>query len=165
MLYGGLMLVILLLQVVFAFIFVKNLDIPLILSGLLGIYLVLCAYSAIGLFMSTLTSYRIRGERVEYTGDTLPALNFVGGLWRDSIPVAYGEIAWWLSLSGRAKKNVYAGELICSEDVVYFGVVIGLFLTLSVLKKLRSTKRALFLVVAVGTLPGEWFVSLWESDT
>ena len=69
MLYGGLMLVILLLQVVFAFIFVKNLDIPLILSGLLGIYLVLCAYSAIGLFMSTPDFLPDRGSG-RYTGDT-----------------------------------------------------------------------------------------------
>ena len=134
MLYGGLMLVILLLQVVFAFIFVKNLDIPLILSGLLGIYLVLCAYSAIGLFMSTLTSYQI----VAAVGTLviLTCLNFVGGLWQD-IPVVQ-EITWWLSLSGRAK--TFTAGLICSEDVVYFGVVIGLFLTLSVLK-LQSTKQ------------------------
>jgi len=76
--------------VVFAFIFVKNLDIPLILSGLLGIYLVLCAYSAIGLFMSTLTSYQI----VAAVGTLviLTCLNFVGGLWQD-IPVVQ-EITW-----------------------------------------------------------------------
>ena len=42
MLYGGLMLVILLLQVVFAFIFVKNLDIPLILSGFCLLYTSRC---------------------------------------------------------------------------------------------------------------------------
>ncbi len=134
MLYGGLMLVILLLQVVFAFIFVKNLDIPLIFSGLLGIYLVLCAYSAIGLFMSTLTSYQI----VAAIGTlvVLTFLNFVGGLWQD-IPVVQ-EITWWLSLSGRAK--TFTAGLICSEDVVYFLVVIGLFLTLSVLK-LQSAKQ------------------------
>ena len=89
MLYGGLMLVILLLQVVFAFIFVKNLDIPLILSGLLGIYLVLCAYSAIGLFMSTLTSYQI----VAAVGTLviLTCLNFVGGLWQDIPVVGTGQ--------------------------------------------------------------------------
>ena len=75
---GFIIMGILLLQVVFAFIFVKNLDIPLILSGLLGIYLVLCAYSAIGLFMSTLTSYQI----VAAVGTLviLTCLNFVGGL-------------------------------------------------------------------------------------
>lgn len=105
MLYGGLMLVILLLQVVFAFIFVKNLDIPLILSGLLGIYLVLCAYSAIGLFMSTLTSYQI----VAAVGTLviLTCLNFVGGLWQD-IPVVQ-EITYLLNeaaiLAARANRR------------------------------------------------------------
>lgn len=83
--------------------------------------------------MSTLTSYQI----VAAVGTLviLTCLNFVGGLWQD-IPVVQ-EITWWLSLSGRAK--TFTAGLICSEDVVYFGVVIGLFLTLSVLKLIAKS--------------------------
>lgn len=38
---------------------IENLDIPFILGGILGIYLLMCAYSAVGLFMSSLTSYQV----------------------------------------------------------------------------------------------------------
>jgi len=170
MLYGGLMLGILVLQVVFAFLFVKNLDIPLVLSGLLGIYLVLCAYSAIGLFMSALTSYQI----VAAVGTlvVLTFLNFVGGLWQD-IPVVQ-EITWWLSLSGRAK--TFTAGLICSEDVVYFLVVTGLFLTCSVLK-LQADRRpyswwrqgvryggAVCLALGIGYLTSRpWLMSYYDT--
>ena len=96
MLYGGLMLVILLLQVVFAF-FCENprysADIVRVTRYLSG----LCAYSAIGLFMSTLTSYQI----VAAVGTLiLTCLNFVGRTLVKDIPVVKG-IPEWLSLSGR----------------------------------------------------------------
>jgi ABC-2 type transport system permease protein len=38
---------------------VDNLDIPYMLTGLLGLYLLMCTYSAIGLFMSCITTYQI----------------------------------------------------------------------------------------------------------
>lgn len=38
---------------------VPNFDYTLALSGVLGLYLVVCAYAAIGLFMSCLTSYQV----------------------------------------------------------------------------------------------------------
>lgn len=38
---------------------VPSFDMSLALSGLLGIYLVICSYAAIGLFMSCLTSYQV----------------------------------------------------------------------------------------------------------
>lgn len=150
MMYGGAMLLFLVVQVVFASVFVKHLDIPLVLSGILGIYLVLCAYSAIGLFMSTLTSYQI----VAAIGTLviLAFLNFVGGLWQN-IPVIQ-EITWWLSISGRAR--TFMSGLICCEDVVYFGVVIGLFIGLSVLR-LQSAKQHYSLlrqVVRYGSVVG-----------
>ena len=53
-LIGGLVL-----TVLFSCIIIKSIDFPLVLSGLLGLYLLTCAYIAIGLFMSSLTSYQI----------------------------------------------------------------------------------------------------------
>ena len=44
---------------VFAAITIKSADVPLILSGMLGLYLLVCAYAAIGLFMSSITSYQV----------------------------------------------------------------------------------------------------------
>lgn len=132
--YGVGMLAFLLLQTIFAAVFVKDLDVPLVLSGMLGIFLMLCVYSAIGLFMSVQTSYQI----VAAIGTlvVLSFLNFIGELWQD-IPFVR-ELTWWLSISGRAK--TFLSGLICSEDVMYFLIVIALFLGLSVLK-LQSQRR------------------------
>ncbi|MDE6451872.1 MAG: Gldg family protein [Odoribacter sp.] len=132
--YGVGMLAFLLLQTIFAAVFVKNLDLPLAFSGILGIFLVLCAYSAIGLFMSVQTSYQI----VAAIGTlvVLSFLNFIGGLWQN-VPFVR-ELTWWLSISGRAK--TFLSGLICSEDVMYFLIIIALFLALSVLK-LQSQRR------------------------
>ncbi len=40
-------------------ILVPDLFTPTVLVGILGVYLLFCTYAAIGLFMSTLTSYQI----------------------------------------------------------------------------------------------------------
>ena len=132
--YGVGMLAFLLFQTIFAAVFVKDLDVPLVLSGMLGIFLVVCVYSAIGLFMSVQTSYQI----VAAIGTllVLSFLNFIGELWQN-VPFVR-ELTWWLSISGRAK--TFLSGLICSEDVMYFLIVIALFLGLSVLK-LQSQRR------------------------
>ena len=38
---------------------VESFDLSAALSGLLGLYLLMCAYAAIGLYMSSLTSYQV----------------------------------------------------------------------------------------------------------
>lgn len=38
---------------------IDHFDFWLTVSGLLGVYLLICSYAAIGLFMSSLTSYQI----------------------------------------------------------------------------------------------------------
>ncbi len=60
---------------------IKSADIGLLLSGLLGIYLLLCTYSAIGLFMSCLTSYQVVAAISTFV--MFAFLNYVGFLWQD----------------------------------------------------------------------------------
>lgn len=109
-------------------IFYKDPDWGQLGSAILGLYLLGCAYAAIGLFMSTLTSYQVVAAMG--TLAVLAILNFIGGMGQDIALVR--EITYWLSISGRANEMV--DGLICSEDVIYFLVVIILFLWISMLK-------------------------------
>ncbi|MDR1414947.1 MAG: ABC transporter permease, partial [Odoribacteraceae bacterium] len=113
MCYGLLLVGILLVQVIFAASTIRVFDLPAALSGLLGLYLLICAYSAIGLFMSSLTSYQV----VAAIGTLvlLAVLNYMGRVWQSVELVR--EITWWLSISGRC--NEFVAGLICSEDALY----------------------------------------------
>ena len=59
MLYGLLLMAILSIFVIYSAFAIKSFDFICVLAGLLGLYLLTCAYSAIGLFMSSLTSYQV----------------------------------------------------------------------------------------------------------
>ncbi|MDR1273360.1 MAG: ABC transporter permease subunit, partial [Odoribacteraceae bacterium] len=135
--YGLVMLAILFVFVLLAAFTVKDFDFPVALSGMLGLYLLICAYAAIGLFMSSLTSYQVVAAMG--TLAMLSLLNFVGRFGQEYDFVR--EITYWLSIGGRASESI--NGLICSEDVLYFVIVAGLFLALSILrlKAIRQKSR------------------------
>lgn len=118
----------LILMAVFTGLTVKDADLPLVFSGILGIYLLICAYGAIGLFMSSITSYQVVAAMG--TLAVLAALNYVGEVGQDYAFVR--DITYWLSISGRAYQFIEG--LVCSEDTLYFLIVIVMFITLSILK-------------------------------
>ena len=128
MIYAAVLMCAVLLLIVFADITVKDLDLCALSSGILGLYLLACAYCAIGLYMSTLTSYQV--VAAVGTLAVLAVLNFIGGVGQEIEWVR--EITYWLCISGRANEMVKG--LICSEDVIYFLAVIALFLSLSMMK-------------------------------
>lgn len=134
MVFGVVLLAVLVLLGVCGACWVKDFDIPWVISGIAGIYLLYCTYAAIGLFMSSLTPYQI----VAAIGTllVLTVLNYLQGVGQDIDFVR--EITWWLALSGRSGNFVQG--LIGLEDVVYFVVVIVLFVVLTILK-LRSERR------------------------
>lgn len=133
--YALLLVGILSLYVLFGTFIVKDIDMPFILTGLLGVFLTVCAYAAIGLFMSCLTSYQI--VAAVGTLALLAVLNFIGNVGQEIDFVR--DITYWLSISGRAKTLI--DGLICSEDVIYFLIVIVLFVILSMLKLQLGRKR------------------------
>ncbi|WP_026207511.1 Gldg family protein [Butyricimonas synergistica] len=114
--------------VLFAGVTVEHFEYPLACSGLLGIFLLICTYAAIGLFISCLSSYEV----VAAIGTLviLAILNYIGNVGQN-IPFVR-EITYWMSLSGRA--NDMISGLICSEDVIYFLLVIMMFLSFSMIK-------------------------------
>ncbi|QJB32180.1 Gldg family protein [Chitinophaga oryzae] len=141
MLYSLMLIGILLVYVVIGMCAVKNFDLPSVLSGLLALYLLMCAYAAIGLFMSCLTAYQV----VAALGTLvlLAALSYMDKIWQDIDFVR--DITYWASISGRC--NAMIGGLICSEDVLYFVIVIAMFITLSIQKLQANRTHAAFTVV------------------
>ncbi|MFZ0598972.1 MAG: ABC transporter permease subunit, partial [Flavobacterium sp.] len=116
------------LQVIIAYFSIDNLDLKFVISGLIGLYLLVCTYAAIGLFMSSLTSYQV--VAAISTLVVLAGLNFIGKLWQDVDYVK--DITYFLSIAGRA--NEMLEGLIISKDVFYFILVSSLFIVLSIYK-------------------------------
>ncbi len=122
MIFGLIMTGILGIWGIFGMITIDHAGIPFILTCLLGIYLLICAYAAIGLFMSSLTSYNI--VAAIGTLSILAILNYIGSVGQSIDFVR--DITYWLSLLGRS--GSFISGLITSEDVLYFIIIIVLFL-------------------------------------
>ena len=127
MCYGAALMSIIGLNVLFSWLTVDNFQISMLLVAMLGIYLLILAYSAIGLFMSTLTAYQV--VAAIGTLAVLAVLNFIGD-------VGQGIDFVRILLSGYLFTGVrllFIDGLLPSADVMYFLIVIGLFLALSIL--------------------------------
>lgn len=135
MVYGLLLVFILVLLVIAGGVAIKALDWPLLISGLLGIYLLLCAYAAIGLFLSCLTRYQV--VAAISTLMVFAILRFIGSVGQDIDYIR--DLTHSISLSGRSN-NMITG-MITSRDVLYFLIIIGTFLTLSIVR-LQSEREA-----------------------
>ncbi len=126
--FSACMAIILLIAGLFGFVAIKDVDFNQILTGVLGLFLVMSTYAAVGLFISALTSYQI----VAAIGTifTLFVLQQVGGLWQSVDFVR--DITYWLSIGGRA--GTFVRGLICSEDVLYFILVPALFISFTIFR-------------------------------
>ena len=113
---------------------VESLDYPAVICGIVGIYLLACSYSAIGLFLSTLTPYQVVAAISTFA--VFGALIFLGNMGQ-SIPVVR-DLLYWLSIHGRA--DDFREGLISTKHVFYFLSVIVLFLSFSVLKLSQGRK-------------------------
>ena len=131
--FVGVLMGVLVLYIAVCALTVEHLDLPAVLVGLLGVFLVTCTYAAIGLFMSTLTSYQIIAALG--TLAMLSFLHYVGGMWQEVAFVR--DLTYWLSVRGRANEMIVG--LLCSEDLLYFLLVTFFFLELSIL--FLQTKR------------------------
>ncbi len=122
---------------------IKSPDVGMLWSAVFGFYLLLCAYSAIGLFMSSLTSYQIVAAISTFI--TIGALSYIGRLWQGVDFVR--DLTYFLSLNGRTH-NMLVG-LITTKDIIYFIVIVYMFLgfTIYKLKGSRESKPLLTKVV------------------
>lgn len=143
MIFGLMLMGILFVYILFGMCTIQQFDIPAVFSGLLGLYLLMCAYAAIGLFTSSLTSYQVVAAIGTFI--ILSALNMVGRLWQHLDFVR--DITYWLNMGGRA--NEFIEGLICSEDVFYFLILIALFLSLTILR-LKAIRQKIPWILAFG---------------
>lgn len=126
--YGALLLVIICLYGISGSFFIEHIDWMLLASGALGLYLLICAYAAIGLFMSSLTTYQV--VAAISTLAVLAGLNFVGGLFQGNDTVRH--ITYFMSIAGRTEQFIFG--LISSQDAFYFFLVIGFFLAITAMR-------------------------------
>jgi len=134
--YAALIISLLFLYAVSAYFSIANMDLQFVLFGLLGLFLLICAYSAIGLFMSSLTSYQI--VAAISTLALLAFFNYVPALGAKYDYIR--EVTHWLSITSRAEEIV--NGLFTSKDFVYFVLVIGFFLSLTVLRIVQQREGA-----------------------
>ena len=107
---------------------IKDFDYPQVLIGMLGLYLLAATYAAIGLYMSSLTSYQ--PVAAVATMALLAVLNFVGNIGQEY--AWFRDITYWLSINGRSDQ--FISGLVCSEDVIYFIVIPALFLLFTIFR-------------------------------
>jgi ABC-2 type transport system permease protein len=122
---------------------IKSADYGMLLAAALGFYLLLCAYSAIGLFMSSLTSYQIVAAVSTFV--MIGILSYIGTLWQGIDFVR--DLTYFLSLSGRTRHML--GGLITTNDVIYFMVIVYIFLSLTIFK-LQSGRETKAWFVSAG---------------
>ncbi|MBS1663042.1 MAG: Gldg family protein [Bacteroidetes bacterium] len=142
MLYNLLLVAILTMMVLFGLFNIRSTDAGLLFSGLLGIYLLLCTYAAIGLFMSCLTAYQVVAALSTLV--LLAALSYVGTVWQGIDFVR--DLTYFLSISGRA--DYMLSGLIRTKDLFYFLIIIFIFLSFSIYK-LRSDSESIPLWVRI----------------
>ncbi len=128
MVFGFVMILILLLQSLYCFYAIKEYDFSLVVTGLLGLYLLICTYSSIGLFMSSLTSYQVVAAMGSFAAFFV--LEKTDSMWQGVELVR--DITYWLSIRGRS--DTFINGLICSEDVLYFILVSGLFIAFTIFR-------------------------------
>ena len=147
MVYNLVLVAVLALIVVVGLFNIQHADAGMLLAGLLGVYLLLCAYAAIGLFMSCLTSYQVVAALSTLV--LLAVLSYIGQLWQDIDFVR--DLAYFLSIQGRADHMLLG--LITTKDVIYFLVIIGMFLCFGIYK-LQSDRESKPLLVKIGRYAG-----------
>jgi len=113
---------------------VEQLDYGYVFTGLLGFFLLCCAYASIGLFISSLTSYQM--VAAIGTLAILALLNMIGG-FAQTVPVIK-DIFYWLAIN--AKVNGFKNGLINSRDTIYLFALTLLFLSLTIVRLYAQKK-------------------------
>ncbi|WEK33677.1 MAG: Gldg family protein [Candidatus Pseudobacter hemicellulosilyticus] len=114
---------------------VENIESGVLLSSLLGLFLLMSAYAAIGIFMSSLTTYQIISAIATFT--LIFVLGNIGGLWQDYDFVR--DLTYFLSISGRTSKMLRG--LVTTKDIIYFVVIVAMFVSFTILK-LKGTRES-----------------------
>ena len=113
---------------------VENPDYGNILASLFGLFLVLATYAAIGLFISSVTSYQIVAAIITF--GVFAFLSKVGELWQD-IDILR-NITYYLNIGGKAGRFLVG--LMNLRDFTYFLILIVSFLSFTIIKIKSDTE-------------------------
>ena len=114
---------------------IKSADYGLMLSASLGFFLLVCAYTAIGMFMSSLTGYQIVSAVATFL--SFYVLSQIGGLWQQYDLIR--DLTYFLSILGRTTKMMKG--LITTNDVIYFVLIVYMFIAFT-LFRLKGTRES-----------------------
>lgn len=143
MVYNLALVLILALIVIFASFNIQHADLGMLAAGLFGVYLLLCTYAAIGLFMSCLSSYQVVAALSTLV--LLGILSYIGQLWQGIDFVR--DLTYFLSIQGRIDQMLLG--LITTKDIFYFVLIIGMFLSFAIYK-LLSDRESKPVLVKIG---------------
>ena len=148
---------------------IKDIDYGHLCAGIIAFYLVVCSYTAIGMFMSSITNYQIVAAIATFI--LLFVLQRIGGLWQEYDFVR--DLTWFLSIDGRARRML--SGLITTRDIMYYVLVTYMFVTFSYLSLLhgrelvtKAKKAGRYLVVFISvmvvgylsSIPG--YIGYWD---
>lgn len=131
---------------------IQHFDYPHVLTALLACFLLLSTYSAIGIFVSSLTTYQVVAAIGTFC--VLAFMNYVGRFGQELDFIR--DLTYSLSMPSRTERMIRG--LLNTRDVLYFMTIAGMFLafTITKLELARSSKSALYqigryvLVVVIG---------------
>lgn len=146
--------------VVAAAFLIPHFDYPHILVALLVAYLLINTYAAIGIFVSSLTSYQAVAAISTFV--VLAFMNYIGTVGQDMDYIR--DLTFSLSMPSRAERMM-AG-LLNTRDVVYYLAITGMFLafTITKLKMERASKSTIqqigrYVMIVVITLSTTYITS------
>ena len=126
--FGLLLSAILLVYVFLGIGAIKEFELGVALTGVLGMFLTFCTYAAIGLFVSSLISYQLLAAVGTYAiFGLLAIIGTLGGKY-----VFFLKVFYWLGINGRARDM--ANGLIASENLIYFVSISALFVVLTIIR-------------------------------
>jgi ABC-2 type transport system permease protein len=115
-----------------------NPDYALFLTSVLGIFIILSTYMAIGLFVSSLTSYQIIAAIITFV--LFLALDEIGGWWQHI--KLFSQISYYLDIH-RKSSNLIKG-LLNTRDLMYCVMISGSFLAFTIIRiksRIQSQSR------------------------
>lgn len=141
--YAGTLCGVLLIYVLVAWCTIDNFELGAVMAGWLGIFLLICTYIAVGIFISSLTSYQFVAAVGTFI--VLMLLSMVSGWWQEYDLVR--DITYWLGIGGRT--GTFMSGMICSEDLLYFPIVTAMFLALTIIR-LKAVRQKVRFSVTLG---------------
>ena len=128
MTFGSILLSIVVGYIIYSGLVIEHFDWGHAWAGVLGIFLLMGAYAAIGLFVSSLTIYPV--VAAIGTLAALTVLNYIGSVGQDIGFIR--DVTYWLALSGKTRD--FTLGMIPSESLLYFLSLTCFFLYITLLR-------------------------------